>query len=224
MDLHCTFNDHESCYTGNRYLLCHVSDAVLFCRGQTLQLQQISPRPQCVCVLLLIRVPLCDPPDCSPPGSSVHGILQATILEWLTMPPPGDLPDPGIEQASPSYPALAGRLFTTSGTWGDLRRCLYTKNVYFLLMTPVQPGLMGLCLLKLLDDLGWWRGFHEASGKGEILCVFCTGSHHFLSETTLSLLVIRRWSISHVVKTNFEGSRQMKPHLISRKRGELECF
>ena len=38
-----------------------------------------------------------DPVDCSPPGSSVHGILQARILEWLPCPPPGDLPDPGIE-------------------------------------------------------------------------------------------------------------------------------
>ena len=29
---------------------------------------------------------LCDPMDCSPPGSSVHGILQARILDWVTMP------------------------------------------------------------------------------------------------------------------------------------------
>ena len=29
---------------------------------------------------------LCDPMDCSPPGSSVHGILQARILEWGAMP------------------------------------------------------------------------------------------------------------------------------------------
>ena len=29
---------------------------------------------------------LCDPVDCSPPGSSVHGILQAKILEWVAMP------------------------------------------------------------------------------------------------------------------------------------------
>ena len=32
-----------------------------------------------------------------PPGSSVHGILQAKILEWVAMPPPGDLPNSGIE-------------------------------------------------------------------------------------------------------------------------------
>ena len=29
---------------------------------------------------------LCDPMDCSPPASSVHGILQARILEWVAMP------------------------------------------------------------------------------------------------------------------------------------------
>ena len=29
---------------------------------------------------------LCDPMNCSPPGSSVHGILQARILEWVAMP------------------------------------------------------------------------------------------------------------------------------------------
>ena len=32
---------------------------------------------------------LCDPTDCSPPGSSVHGILQARTLEWVAMPSSG---------------------------------------------------------------------------------------------------------------------------------------
>ena len=41
--------------------------------------------------------------DCNPPGSSVHGILQARILEWLPCPPPGDLPSPGIELGSPAW-------------------------------------------------------------------------------------------------------------------------
>ena len=39
--------------------------------------------------------------DCSPPGSSVHGILQAKILGWV-FPPPGDLPNPGIKPRSPA--------------------------------------------------------------------------------------------------------------------------
>ena len=41
----------------------------------------------CVCVLVAQSCPtLCDPTDCSPPGSSVHGILQVRILEWVAMP------------------------------------------------------------------------------------------------------------------------------------------
>ena len=43
---------------------------------------------------------LCDPMDCSPPGSSVHGFLQARILVGLSLPSPGDLPNPGIEPVS----------------------------------------------------------------------------------------------------------------------------
>ena len=39
------------------------------------------------------------------PSSSVHGIFQAR-LEWVAMPPPGDLPNLGIEPASPASPAL----------------------------------------------------------------------------------------------------------------------
>ena len=38
---------------------------------------------------------LSDPMDCSPPGSSVHGIFQARVLEWGAMPSSRDLPDPG---------------------------------------------------------------------------------------------------------------------------------
>ena len=53
---------------------------------------------------------LCNPLDCSPPDSSIRGILQARILEWVAMPPPVALPDPGIELTSP---ALAGGFFTT---------------------------------------------------------------------------------------------------------------
>ena len=50
---------------------------------------------------------LCDPVDYSPPGSSVRGIVQARILEWLPFPPPEDLPNPGIESAS--YISYVGR-------------------------------------------------------------------------------------------------------------------
>ena len=49
---------------------------------------------------LLLCLTLCDALDCILPGSSLPGILQARILEWVARPPPGDLPDPRIEPAS----------------------------------------------------------------------------------------------------------------------------
>ena len=45
---------------------------------------------------------LCNPTECSPLGSSVHGILQARILELLPFPSPGDLPELGTEPRSPT--------------------------------------------------------------------------------------------------------------------------
>ena len=56
---------------------------------------------------------LCDPTDCSPPGSCLHGILQQEYCSGLPFPSPGDLPDPGIEPTSLMSPEWVGRFFTT---------------------------------------------------------------------------------------------------------------
>ena len=48
-----------------------------------------------------------------PPGSSVHGILQARTLQRVSISFSRDLPDPGTEPVSPTSPALAGGFFTT---------------------------------------------------------------------------------------------------------------
>ena len=48
--------------------------------------------------------------DCSALGSSVHGILRQQYWSGLPGPPPGDLPDLGIEPVSLMSPALAGSL------------------------------------------------------------------------------------------------------------------
>ena len=44
-----------------------------------------------------------DPMDCIPPGSSIHGIFQAGVLEWVASPFSRNLPDPGIK---PWFPTL----------------------------------------------------------------------------------------------------------------------
>ena len=52
-------------------------------------------------------VSVCDSMACSPSGSSVHGISQARILDWVALPfhAPGDLPDPGVKPVSPALQA-----------------------------------------------------------------------------------------------------------------------
>ena len=50
---------------------------------------------------------LCNPMDSSPPGSSVHGILQARTLEWVARPSSrGSSPQSGIKPKSPASPGL----------------------------------------------------------------------------------------------------------------------
>ena len=46
-----------------------------------------------VCLVSQSCPALCDPMDCSPPGSSVHGVFQARILEWVAISSSGDLPN-----------------------------------------------------------------------------------------------------------------------------------
>ena len=55
-----------------------------------------------VCVCVSQSGPtLCGPIHCSPPGSCVHGALQARIRGWLPFPSPGPLPDPRVKSRSP---------------------------------------------------------------------------------------------------------------------------
>ena len=61
---------------------------------------------------------LCNPMDYSPPGSSVHGILQARKLEWVAIPSSKGSSQPRDQtRVSLTAPTLAGRFFTTSTTW-----------------------------------------------------------------------------------------------------------
>ena len=75
---------------------------------------------------LKLCLTLCDPVDLSPPGSSVHGILQARILEWVAVP---------SSRESLMSPALAGRFFTPSATWEA-----HVSFVYTYIFTHEQVG------------------------------------------------------------------------------------
>ena len=79
---------------------------------------QLTSKCVCMCAKSLHScLTLCIPMDCGPSGSSIRRILQAKMMEWVALPPLGDLPDPGIKPASLTSPTLAGGFFTTSATW-----------------------------------------------------------------------------------------------------------
>ena len=69
-----------------------------------------DPARRCLCMLVAQScLILCNPLDCSPPGSSVHGILQAGIPEWVSMPSSRASSQPR-DQSWVSQ--VAGRFFT----------------------------------------------------------------------------------------------------------------
>ena len=63
---------------------------------------QVKSRLKSESEILQSCLTLCDPMDCSLPGSSVHGIFQVRVLEWVAIFFSGNLPDPGIEPGSPA--------------------------------------------------------------------------------------------------------------------------
>ena len=65
---------------------------------------------------------LCDPMNCSPPGTSVHGFSREEYWSGLLCPPPRDLPDPGIGSESLMSPALAGGFFLPLAPPGKLMK------------------------------------------------------------------------------------------------------
>ena len=70
---------------------------------------------QCqVCAMSLPLVSVFDAMDCSSPGSSVHGISQTRILEWVAISYSRGSSYPGTKSESLESPALAGGFFTTA--------------------------------------------------------------------------------------------------------------
>ena len=74
---------------------------------------------------------LCSPTNCNPPVSFMDGIYQASILQRMTFPAPGDLPDSGwthVSCVSWGGLALVGRCFTTSAIWEASYQAIPRKN------------------------------------------------------------------------------------------------
>ena len=128
-----------------------------------------------VCVLSCFsRVGLCDTVDCNPPGSSVHGTLQARIPEWLPCPPPGwGFSQPRDRTCVSRTSYIAVGFFTTEplgklpGTDIGFKKILIHYNTTEYLGFLVLSQICGLDTLKRLvlcpfinlSVIGWSCGF-----------------------------------------------------------------
>ena len=162
------------------------------------------------CSVVQSCLTLCDLLDCSPPGSSVHRIFQARILDGL--PTPGDLPYPEIEPLP--LACGAGRFFTTkapgkpkSAMWSEshsvVSHCLWLHGLY----SPWNPlgqstGLGGLSLLQGMSPIQGWnpglphcrRILYQLSHQGSprilewVACPFSRGSSWPRNRTEVSCI------------------------------------
>ena len=136
---------------------------------------------RCVCLCLVTKScpALCDPMDCSPPGSSVHGISRAKILEWVAM---TFSRDSGIKSGSPalqadSLPAeLPGKppdvLLLISIQWcGGLVLRLEQAHQW------VETGMLGLVSAQMVCGAGswhlWWPGPCLGWAQGVLKQIVC---------------------------------------------------
>ena len=116
---------------------------------------------------------LCDPMDCSPSGSSVHGILQARILEWVARPSFGGYSRPR-DQTCASLFLLAGRFFTTrTTTWEDqnLVETQINQAPKLVVVTTFPSHLFVMILEIVFNNLFLSERIKEA--EGEILLQNC---------------------------------------------------
>ena len=116
----------------------------------------------CVCSVTLVCVWLCDPMDCSLPGSSVHGITQTRILEWVAISSSRESSQPRDRTCISLISCITGGFFTHWSTWeaqSEIWRIQIKGTGLCHLGTPDlttsvwQPGTLHFHLLVILPSL-----------------------------------------------------------------------
>ena len=110
---------------------------------------EINTVSQLCCCYLVTKFgsTLCDPMDCSPPGSSVHGISQARILELVT----NSFSRGSAQPRDQTHICLAGRFFTTKPSGKP--KISFTpkkKKVY----TPIRKSLVEFSCESICSFVG----------------------------------------------------------------------
>ena len=135
----------------------------------------------CCCLVVKSRLTLCDPTDCSSPGSSIHGISQARILQWVA-----------ISSSRGSRPSDRTRVSSVSSIG---RKILYLWDTSEALCIAYQtPNHLQTCILTFstryilspqLKKIQAGPGFLLHGNRATICTAFCTFSQFTKLNTQL---------------------------------------
>ena len=146
--------------------------------------------PMCMCATSLQLYPtLCDPADCSPPGSSVDGLLQARILEWAAMPTfwPGDRTRSLLHLLDwhvgslPLAPPRKPYISISNGKFQCCKNCNYFCTNLIISVTLLQGCFLlivskiYLCLFLAVLGLHCCTGFSLVAASRSALQFWCEG-------------------------------------------------
>ena len=127
---------------------------------------------------------LCDPVDCSPPCSSVHGILQASILEWAAMPSSRRLSQLRDQICASRGSCIAGRFFTTEPLGKPLNAVAFIMFCFAQLLT-----FCGRVLPPWLEH--------------DMFCIFIFPTHLMLSKYFKIGFVVPAWEHLPTIKLSY---------------------
>ena len=129
---------------------------------------------------------LCDPMECSPPGSSVHGVLQARILEWVAMPPSRRSSWRG-DWTCFSFVSCFGRQFLPLVPPGEKEMATHSSILaYRILWTEEPGGLLSIGSHRVGHN--WSDLAAAAMPPGKLLCGL-----YLLIFTALEMIRLRKF-------------------------------
>ena len=141
---------------------------------------------------------LCDPLDCSPPGSSIHGIFQARILEWVAMPFPRRSSQPR-DWTRVSH--IVGRCFTVWAVAGSIPGSGRSPGgghgnpLHYSCLgipwTEESGGLRSIGLHKVRHDWSDWARTHAMTKDVENLSVCLLAIYISCLEKCLFILFVQ---------------------------------
>ena len=140
---------------------------------------------------------LCDPMDCSLPGSSLHGILQARVLEWVAIPfsrDPSSLPR---ERTQVSW--IPGRGFNI---WATLTLNPLSSSTYHLVSSLLKLKLMSAKAVAMT----------VCRGTGTTMCTYRHFSFLCVESQYMDILFVLLWDLGGgSCQWTLHGHRKLSP-------------